>query len=102
MIDQDTARLLVSEALKDRLAIKESGEVTLEQGSPLNLELILSADDQDKFSFSGPLIDLEIKSQVEKFLQFKSSVQDAYELLNLLTVTRANALSIALFTLVRR
>lgn len=84
MIDQDTARLLVSEALKDRLAIKESGEVTLEQGSPLSLELILSADDQDKFSFSGPLIDLEIESQVEKFLQFKSSVQDAHELLNLL------------------
>lgn len=84
MIDQDTARLLVSEALKDRLAIKDSGEVQLEQSSPLSLELILSTDDQNKFSFNGPMVDLEITSEVEKFLQFKSSIQDAHELLNLL------------------
>jgi len=84
IIDQDTARLLVSEALKDRLAIKDAEDVSLSQSNPMSLELILAVNDQDKFSFSGPITDLEFVSEVKNFLQFKSSIQDAHEFLNLL------------------
>ena len=84
MIDQDTARLLISEALKDRLAIKDTEDESLTQNNPLSLELILAINDQDKFSFSGPIIDLEFVSEVKNILQFRTSIQDAHELLNLL------------------
>ena len=37
IIDQDTARLLISEALKDRLAIKDTEDESLTQNNPLSL-----------------------------------------------------------------
>jgi len=85
MIDQDTARLLISEALKDRLSItdNDSVETRIGQNNFLNLDLVLQTED-NKFSFGGPITDIEISSKRAHNFQFKSSVQDAHELLNLI------------------
>jgi len=84
MLDQDTARLLVSEALKNRLLVEETDETKkVEQNEIITAEFIFSSDNE-KFSFRGPVIDIEAVSHISSFIQFKSSIQDVYELFSLL------------------
>lgn len=83
MLDQDTARLLVSEALKDRLSLKENDENQADLSGIIVAELILQFDNE-KISFSGPVIDMETMTISTTFIQLKSSIQDCYELITLL------------------
>jgi len=83
MLDQDTTRLLVSEALKDRLAIKENDQSVITTESMIVIELFLTFED-DKLSFTGPVIDIEVVSNSAVCIQLKSSIQDGYELFSIL------------------
>lgn len=82
MLDQDTARLLVSEALKDRLSLKDDNVESQSDSNSIVIELILVSEN-DKISFSGPVVDVELSSN-STYIQIKSSVQDGYELFSLL------------------
>lgn len=82
MLDQDTARLLVSEALKDRLSLKDDNVEAQSDSNSIVIELILVSEN-DKISFSGPVVDVELSSN-STYIQIKSSVQDGYELFSLL------------------
>jgi len=86
MLDQDTARLLVSEALKDRLAIKENDQSDSPSESLITIELILTSG-VGNLSFAGPVIDIEAPSNSITYIQLKSSIQDGYELFSLLNET---------------
>jgi hypothetical protein len=83
MLDQDTNRVLVSEALKDRLTVKENDQDANTPDTLIAIEIIFAFGD-DKLSFAGPVIELEIMQNLAICVQLKSSIPDGYELFSLL------------------
>jgi len=90
MLDEDTARLLVSEALKDRLIIKDNSidsvdDLLTVQNDCFTIDFCFFANDE-KILFGGQIMDIEESSST--FIQFRSIIQDAHELLDLLKIQK--------------
>lgn len=83
-IDENTARLLMSEALKDKLVSGEEEELPSEQNAELLSEIFIETNDQ-KFSISGLLLSLN-KENAEEVIEIQNriSITDAHEIFSLL------------------
>ena len=82
MLDQDSARLLVSEALRDKLLLSDEHKAEPDdQNQILCAEFIFSSRDS-KFSFKSPLVDIDLNDEI--FVRVNSNIQDAHELFSLL------------------
>lgn len=82
IVDENTTRLLVSEALKEKLSDEFADEDAVVD-TTLSVEFIVSTNN-DKFSVSGPLLDFERNSTDSCILiQFRASITDAYEIFSL-------------------
>lgn len=85
ILDENSARLLVSEALKDKLSVSDSDDLASDDESLELLTEIFVESDNQKFSISGVLTNfLRDANDSNIELQNRISIADAHEIFSLI------------------
>lgn len=86
ILDEDTTRLLISEALKDKLNIDypTTENSTVESNDSMSIDIYIRTKDE-ALSIGGPLLDLEKDLNGSVEATFNASIPDAYEIFNILS-----------------